>query len=209
MKNIILIAPPAAGKGTLSKLLSDNYGYTSISTGELLRKKAKSDNSLRSKMNEGKLISDEMVFSILKEEITSLQDKPYILDGFPRTVEQSKMYEELVNDMNKDTFVVIYLNPPKDELVKRITTRIICPLCERSYSMVHEKLMPKQKNLCDKCNVELVKREDDTEESFNNRYNEYLQKTSPLVEHYKNENVLYTISSLNVDDVYEEACKLI
>ena len=95
MKNIILVAPPAAGKGTLSKQL-EKLGYISLSTGDMLREKSKTDEVLNEMMKKGSLISDDIVFNILEEKIVSLDDKNYILDGFPRTVNQAIMYDKLL-----------------------------------------------------------------------------------------------------------------
>lgn len=209
MKNIILVAPPAAGKGTLSKLLCDNLGYIQLSTGDMLREKAKTDLNLQEKMQTGKLISDEMVFNVLEEKINTLGNNPYILDGFPRTVNQAIMYDKLLEKLNKDIGVVIYLDVDKDTLLKRTVSRMVCPVCKKSYSTINKELMPKEINICDNCSSFLIQRSDDTEETFEIRYQEYMDKTSPLVNYYNELGVLYKITTVNVSDTYEEALKLI
>ncbi len=154
MKNVILLAPPAAGKGTLAKTLCEKYGYVSISTGDLLRERALEDKELRDFMKTGKLVSDELVFDVLKAKLNKLGNTPYILDGFPRTVNQAVMYDELLQNMNKDLGVVIYLDVDKEELKNRVTSRIICPNCKTTYSTREEKFFPKNAGMCDNCNVE-------------------------------------------------------
>lgn len=209
MKNIILLAPSAAGKGTLASMLQDHLGYISISTGDLLREKAKTDMELQNKMKLGKLIDDEIVFSLLEEKLKVINNNPYILDGFPRTVNQAIMYDSLLNKLNKELGVVIYLDVDRDELLTRVTTRTICPQCKKSYSTINKELMPKEEGICDICKVALITRSDDTKEVFNERYEEFLNKTNPLVDYYTNKNILYKITSIEALDTYSEALKII
>lgn len=209
MKNIILVAPPAAGKGTLSKLLCDNLGYVQLSTGDMLRERAKTDLKLQEEMHAGKLISDETVFNILEEKLNILGNTPYILDGFPRTVNQAIMYDKLLEKLNKSIGVAIYLDVDKDTLLKRTVSRLICPRCKKSYSTINKELMPKEVNICDNCHISLIQRSDDTKETFEIRYQEYIDKTSPLVNYYNELGILCKINTDNVSDTYEEALKII
>ena len=209
MKNVILIAPPAAGKGTLSKVLSEKFGYVSLSTGDMLRERANEDESLREMMKTGKLINDETVFEALKAKLNKLGDTPYILDGFPRTVVQAVMYDELLQNMNKNLGVVIYLDVDKEELKNRVITRLVCPKCKASYSTRNESLLPKKEGFCDDCNVELIQREDDKEEVFNQRYDEYLEKTSPLIDYYESKNLLERIKEVDANIVSDKASSLV
>jgi len=209
MKNIILIAPPAAGKGTLSNMLSKSFGYVSLSTGDILRERANEDSSLKEKMMSGKLIDDETVFEALKAKLNKLGDTPYILDGFPRTVMQAVMYDELLQELGKEIGVVIYLDVDKEELKDRVVTRLICPQCKASYSTRNKELLPKNEGVCDTCNVKLIQREDDKEEVFNSRYDEYVNKTSPLVDYYESKGLLERINKVTASDVFEEASTLI
>ncbi len=209
MKNIILIAPPAAGKGTLSKKLSDNFGYVPLSTGDILREKAQTDEVLREAMKTGKLINDETVFAALEEKLDKLGDKPYILDGFPRTVNQAIMYDELLEKMNKDLGVVIYLDVDKEILKERITTRLVCPTCKKPYSTRKGDLYPMDGKTCDNCHVDLIQRADDTEEVFEERFKEYLEKTEPLIDYYKNKGILESVNSENAAKTYEDVIPII
>lgn len=208
MKNIILVAPPAAGKGTLAKKLEE-LGYISLSTGDMLREKSKKDEVLSDMMKKGALISDDIVFNILEEKIVSLDDKNYILDGFPRTVNQAIMYDNLLEKLNKDIGVVIYLDVDKDILLKRTITRRICPNCKRSYSTITENLKPKKDNICDVCKSSLIQRADDTEDIFEVRYDEYMNKTYPLINYYEEKNILHHINTTDSDETYKRVLKLI
>lgn len=208
MKNIILVAPPAAGKGTLAKKLEE-LGYISLSTGDMLREKSKKDEVLSEMMKKGTLISDDIVFKILEENLISLGDKNYILDGFPRTVNQAIMYDNLLEKLNKDIGVVIYLDVDKDILLKRTITRRICPDCKRSYSTITENLKPKKENICDVCKSPLIQRADDTEDIFEVRYDEYMNKTYPLINYYEEKNILHHINTTDSDETYKRVLKLI
>ncbi len=208
MKNIILLAPPAAGKGTLAKLLEQNFGYISLSTGDILRAKAKTDEELSNKLKTGMLIDDQTVFASLSTVLEQI-DKPYILDGFPRTVKQAVMYDELLNNLNKDLGIVIYLNVNKETLLQRVTTRIVCPKCKRSYSTVNKELLPKKENICDDCNTELVVREDDKEEVFEKRFQEYLEKTLPLIDYYEQKGKLTKIDAISSNETFKQVSSLI
>lgn len=208
MKNIILVAPPAAGKGTLAKKLEE-LGYISLSTGDMLREKSKTDEVLNEMMKKGALISDDIVFNILEEKIVSLDDKNYILDGFPRTVNQAIMYDNLLEKLDKDIGVVIYLDVDKDILLKRTITRRVCPNCKKSYSTITESLKPKKENVCDVCKSSLIQRADDTEDIFEVRYNEYMDKTYPLINYYEEKNILHHIDTTDSDETYKRVLKLI
>lgn len=208
MKNIILVAPPAAGKGTLAKKLEE-LGYISLSTGDMLREKSKTDEVLNEMMKKGSLISDDIVFNILEEKIVSLDDKNYILDGFPRTVNQAIMYDNLLEKLDKDIGVVIYLDVDKDILLKRTITRRVCPNCKKSYSTITESLKTKKENVCDVCKSSLIQRTDDTEDIFEVRYNEYMDKTYPLINYYEEKNILHHIDTTDSDETYKRVLKLI
>lgn len=209
MKNIILLAPPAAGKGTVAKFLCDRFGYVSISTGDMLREEAKNNDELKAIMEAGKLVDDNMVFELLKAKLNKLGNTPYILDGFPRTVNQAVMYDELIQSIEKNLGVVIYLDVDKEELKDRVVSRLICPNCKASYSTRNPEFFPKKENVCDDCNVELVHRDDDTEEVFYQRYDEYLEKTSSLIDFYEEKGNLYRISDIDSNIVFEKVTELV
>lgn len=198
MKNIIFIAPPAAGKGTISNMLKDTYNMTHISTGDLLRDETTSDselgNYIKEKMQSGALVSDEIILDLLKQRISKDDcNDGYILDGFPRNVEQAKAYENILQELNKDLGYVFLLDVDKELAKKRIVGRISCPKCGAVYNEYIEDTQPKEKGICDNCHIALVKREDDNKETFEKRFSTYFSKTEPLINYYKEKGVLYNI----------------
>jgi adenylate kinase len=190
MKNIIFIAPPAAGKGTQSAYLEDKYGYVHLSTGDMLREVAKENSSfgleIKNLIDNGKFVSDDIMVNIIKKRIDSLNGKPFILDGFPRTLPQAEYLKNIIND----DYEVIYLSIPEDIAMKRALGRITCPKCGRSYNIYFEQEKPSVENVCNNCHSPLEKRKDDNEESFKERFQTYLMKTSPLLKYYENLNKL-------------------
>ncbi|MDK2849577.1 MAG: adenylate kinase [Candidatus Woesearchaeota archaeon] len=175
---IVLLGPPGSGKGTQAKILSEKLGLKHISTGDLLREETKKETPLSKKikeiLDEGKLISDEFVFEILKQNLPS---DNYILDGLPRTVSQAKM----LDDMVKIDF--IFLIDVEDEfIVERIVNRRMCPKCGRIYNLKTNK--PKNDTLCDVCSVPLIQRDDDNEEVVRKRLSEYHNQTEPVLDYY-------------------------
>lgn len=209
MKNIIFIAPPAAGKGTMSERLIEKYGYTHISTGEILRGMAQKEDDfgrdLSAKLKTGKLISDDIVYEALKRRLSENDlDNGFILDGFPRNTEQAREYDKILNDINKDLGVVIYLDTPREILEKRIVGRRMCSKCGATYNVLTGVNTPKVENVCDKCGAELYQRNDDNEESFKVRYDTFMEHTYPLLEYYKEKNKLYCVTSVDVDNTIKE-----
>ena len=205
MKNIIFIAPPAAGKGTMSELLIEKYGYIHISTGDILRGIAKSGTELGNKLanllSEGKLISDDIVYEAVRERLRMPDlDNGYILDGFPRNLNQAIEYDKILKEVNRNLGVVIYLDTPIDILEKRITGRRLCENCGATYNVLTGVNTPREDGKCDKCGGNLYQRSDDNGESFKVRYDEFIEKTYPLVEYYKKNNALVSIDSVDPDE---------
>ena len=200
MKNIIFIAPPAAGKGTMSDLLIEKYGYVHISTGDILRDMSKSNDDLGKQIKEllkkGDLIPDEIVYAAIEKRLSDKDlNNGYILDGFPRNLEQAKEYDQILSRIKRNLGVVIHLKANKDILEKRITGRRICSKCKATYNVLTGVNAPSVDGICDKCGGELYQRSDDNYSSFQNRYQTYLDKTEPLLEYYKGKNVLYSVDS--------------
>lgn len=200
MESIIFIAPPAAGKGTLSSKLYNKYSLPHISTGDLLREEISKDNDyaheLKKVMESGKLISDDIILELLAKRISEPDcNNGYILDGFPRNLAQAVAYEEILKKLNKTLGKVIYISVDKDIAKKRILGRLICPSCKAVYNEYIEESMPKEKGICNRCGHHLVKRSDDNEETFDIRFDTYIENTEPLIKHYDDLGVLYRISN--------------
>ena len=209
MRNIIFIAPPAAGKGTISEKLIDKYGYKHISTGNILREMASRDDefghNLKDMLSSGKLVPDEIVYEALKRRLMMNDlDDGYILDGFPRNLNQAYEYDKILDEVGKNLGVVIYLDTPKEILEKRIIGRRICSSCGATYNILTGVNTPKKEGICDKCGSSLYQRDDDNSESFKTRYETFIEQTYPLIDFYKKRNVLYSIDSIDPVDTMEK-----
>lgn len=200
MKNIILIAPPAAGKGTQAEMIVNKYNVPSISTGNLLRAARNNETeigrSIIEAQDKGLLVSDDIVIELLRNRLSESDcDNGYILDGFPRTIAQAKAYQTMLNELGKELGDVIYLEIDKEIAKERIVGRISCPNCGTTYNEYIVDTMPKVKGICDKCNGPLTKRSDDNEEAFNVRFDTYIEKTAPLIDYYEAQGVLFRVNS--------------
>lgn len=205
--NVIFIAPPAAGKGTQAKILCEKYGLLHISTGDLLRKASNEDREIQMKMQSGEFIDDSIILKLIKREITNLGVKNgYVLDGFPRNMKQAQAFDQMIHDK----YFVIYIEVAKQVAKDRILGRLYCPECGSSYNEFIIENQSKIHNICDKCHSNLIKRNDDTEATFENRFDVYINHTKPLLEYYKNQNVLYTIDgNQNTMKVHSDIVKIL
>ena len=196
MKNIIFIAPPAAGKGTQSTFLEDKFGYVHLSTGDMLREASQSDTEdgkkIKAIIDSGSLVSDELMINLIKDKLSKLQGKPFILDGFPRTLPQAESLKSILGD----EYIVIYLSLPEEIAMKRALGRMTCSKCGRSYNEYFMEVRPKTDGICDGCGNILEKRKDDTEESFKIRFQTYLMNTAPLLDYY---GKLNKVKEIDVD----------
>ena len=197
MQDIILIAPPAAGKGTQAKLLSSKYQIPHISTGDLLRAATGELGDIVKKiMESGALVSDDLVLKLLEERITKEDcQNGYILDGFPRNVSQAESYMKLLEKLNKPLGDVIYLDASKEVTQKRIVGRLVCPTCGAVYNDQIDDNKPKKFGTCDICNGPLTKRSDDNLETFEKRYQTYMNETYPLLDYFRSKGKLFTVGS--------------
>lgn len=215
MQDIILIAPPAAGKGTQAKLLSSKYRIPHISTGDLLRK-AISDqtelgNMVKETMENGQLVSDDIVLQLLEKRITEPDcQNGYILDGFPRTVNQAQSYLKLLEKLNRPLGDIIYLDASKEVIKTRIIGRLSCPACGAVYNDLVEDNKPKKFGTCDLCNGPLSKRSDDNEETFEKRYDAFMKETYPLLDYFRKVGHLFTVGSgISKERTFSEIEKII
>lgn len=210
MKNIMFIAPPAAGKGTQAELITSKYNIPHISTGDILREIAKEDseigNYVAETMASGKLVKDEITYQLIEERLARDDCKNgFIIDGFPRNLEQAIEYDKILAKLGYDIGNVFLLNIEVKTLEKRITGRRICEDCQAIYNINDEVKAPQVESVCDKCGGKLYQRKDDNLESFKNRYAMYQEKTEPIIEHYRKQNVLHEINSnREFDEVFAE-----
>ncbi len=204
MKNIVFIGPPGSGKGTQAAILNENHGFNHVSTGNLLRAEIKKDNALGSKIKEvmssGKLVSDELVAELLKENI-DLSCKQYIFDGFPRNVNQAEVFQDEI--MDKSDYLALLFDVDTEKLVERIINRRVSKDGTQIYNLITKP--PKVAGICDVTGETLVQRKDDTEEVVRHRMDVYLKETAPLVEFYKSKKILKSVNAdLNIDQVTEQ-----
>jgi adenylate kinase len=198
MKNIILLGAPGAGKGTLAKDLCPALKIKHISTGDLLREVIASGSALGKELNSyvstGALVPDALIGKMIKETLASKECRQgVLLDGFPRTVPQADMLEQIMKDLNTKIEKVFYLSIPLDRVIKRLVNRWSCPNCGRPYHLIN--LPPKKSGECDDCHVKLTQREDDKEETIRKRFNTFLEKTQPLIDYYKKKNILTEVNA--------------
>ena len=203
MKNIIFIAPPAAGKGTQSNMLKEKFGYNHISTGDMLREAINSGSEIgeevKNIIDKGELVSDDLIIKLVKDKLTSLKGKPFILDGFPRTLNQAKSLDEILTD----DYIVIYLDLDESEAINRITGRLTCN-CGKSYNVNIDELKPKVDGICDNCGSILIKRDDDNVESFKVRFKTFLDNTDSILKYYEDKEKLIKIDvNKDVQDIFE------
>jgi len=202
-KHILLLGPPGAGKGTQSKRLADEFDLEHVTTGDALRANKGMDISEMDTeydtpgeyMDAGELVPDEVVNAIVEEALSNADG--YVLDGYPRNLEQAEELSEMT-----DLDAVVYLSVDNDELVDRLTGRRVCPDCGASFHVEFEP--PAESGVCDECGADLVQREDDTEETVRERLRVYEENTEPVVEHYRDEGVLVEVDGEGTpDDVFE------
>ncbi len=194
--NLILLGPPGAGKGTQAKMMIDHYRIPQISTGDILRAALKERTPLGLKakeyMDKGLLVPDEVVIDIIQARLKEPDCRDgYILDGFPRTVAQAQALDKVLSAMNSGIDHVISIDVDKGELIKRLTGRRTCRQCGRGYHVIFDP--PLNKDLCDKCQGELYQRDDDNEDTVRNRLEVYDSQTFPLIQYYKEKNLVRSI----------------
>lgn len=215
MKNILFIAPPAAGKGTQSNMFSRKYGVPHISTGDLLRKEISMNTDLGSRiqecMEQGHLVDDVIMLQLIAKRISMFDcKKGYILDGFPRTTKQAEAYDSILERLGTKLDVVILLDLSFEEASKRILGRLTCRECGSVYNTMMMSARPKVNGICDHCGGLLQERMDDTIETFKIRYDTYLKETKPLIEFYQKKGILYCVDSNNTPSaVFNEVEKIV
>lgn len=199
------MGPPGAGKGTQAAKLKVALSVPHISTGDMFRAAVKEGTELGKKakacMDDGKLVPDEITIGIVRERLGKDDCKNgFLLDGFPRTVEQADALEKILKDFGKKLTAVLNISVPSSELVKRAVGRRICKKCGATYHT--EFNPPKKEGVCDACGGELFQRADDTAETMTNRLSVYEESTKPLIEYYKKAGVYKEVDGLRpIDEV--------
>ncbi len=210
---ILLLGAPGAGKGSQAKLIKDHYHIPHISTGDMFREAIKEGSELGKLANtyisKGNLVPDEVTIGLVKERLSKNDCKNgYLLDGFPRTLVQAEALDKLSKDINQDLQLVIDVDVDDLILIDRITGRRVCKKCGSTY---HIKNMPsKVEGVCDNCGGELYIRNDDNLTAFKTRLENYYKQTAPLIEYYKNKNLLVKVDgSKELNEVFSSIKKAI
>lgn len=215
MKNIMFIAPPAAGKGTQAELVVEKYHIPHISTGDILREISKEDSELGNYVFEtlasGKLVKDEITYQLIEERLKKKDcQNGFIIDGFPRNINQAIEYDKILNKLGYKIGYVISIKMEEKTLEKRITGRRICEDCHSIFNINDPSSAPQVESVCDNCGGKLYQRNDDNLESFQTRYQMYLEKTAPIIQHYQQQNVLYEVNGEDtVENVFKQIDKII
>ena len=215
MKNIMFIAPPAAGKGTQAELVVEKYHIPHISTGDILREISKEDSEIGNYVKEtlasGKLVKDEITHQLIEDRLSKDDCKNgFIIDGFPRNLDQAYEYDKILETLGYEVGNVILINIDKKTLEKRITGRRLCENCNAIYNINDEKSSPKVESVCDECGGKLYQRTDDNLEAFETRYAMYQEKTEPIIDHYRKQNVLKEVDGNDtVENIFNKIDEII
>ena len=198
-KNIILMGPPGAGKGTLAKQLKTALNLVHISTGDMFRENIKAGTPLgklaQSYIDHGDLVPDQVTIEMLKDRLAKDDcQNGFLLDGFPRTLPQAEPLEKLSKEINRPIEVVVNLDCNNQELIRRISGRRVCKNCGAPYHIVTMK--PKVDGVCDLCGGDLYQRADDNEEALKVRLDHYVHDTKPLLDFYEKRGLLKNFDSL-------------
>lgn len=207
--HLLIMGPAGSGKGTQSELIVKNYNVVHLSTGDMFRAAIKNETKAgllaKTYMDEGKLVPDEITISLVKERLQAqdIKDKGFLLDGFPRTVEQAKSLKTLLSDIDLPLNLIIDLNVDEEVLAKRITGRRMCRTCGAIYHI--ENKPPIKEGVCDLDGGELYQRSDDTKESLLVRLAEYKNLTAPVRDYYEGVAKIVDINATqSVEEVFAE-----
>jgi len=204
---ILLFGPPGSGKGTQSRLLSAKFGIPAISTGDMLRAEIEAGTSLgdtaESFLARGDLVTDELVNQMLVKRLEQPDcDGGFLLDGYPRTVQQAAFLDHYVTEKGLPTPIVVHLDVPTDVLIRRTSSRLQCSKCHRIYNILHKR--PNQSGICDADGAPLVARNDDGEEVVRGRLNGYRKLTGPVLAHYTGGNYYPVDGNRSTEEVFRE-----
>jgi len=211
--NIILMGLPGAGKGTQASEIVKKFPIPHISTGDMFRKAIKDETDLgkeaKSYMDRGELVPDEVTVGIVKERISEDDAKKgFLLDGFPRTIDQAESLSQIMSELDREIDAVINIEVPEEELMNRLKGRRICEKCGTTYHLVFNP--PKVDGICDIDGGKLYQREDDNPETVSNRLSVNVKQSKPILEYYNNKGVLKNIDgSKDIDEVTKDVIDIL
>lgn len=185
-KRIVLLGPPGSGKGTQAARAAGDLDMKHISTGDLLREAVKAGSELGKKaesfMKQGILVPDEVMLGLIEQELSGLGTGGWLLDGFPRTLQQAEDLSSVLERLGQEIDRVILIDVAPDVIVGRLTSRRVCPQCNAVYNI--ESNPPSARGRCDECGSDLVQRPDDEEATVRRRLDVYEEQTAPLIDYY-------------------------
>lgn len=192
--NIVIMGPVGSGKGTQAKVISEKYGVAHISTGDIMRSHIKNKTAIgleiKAILDKGGYVNDNLTIELLKDRLKTVDPSAgYILDGFPRTVAQAEALDTITK-----VHKVVYLSIEDDVIIKRLVGRLTCAGCGEMYHIENKK--PQTEGVCEKCNSPLYQRDDDKLEVIETRLKTFYEQTMPIVDYYKERNLLVEINGL-------------
>lgn len=205
---IVLLGPPGAGKGTQAKSIVDKYAIPHISTGDIFRKNIKEKTPLgiaaKEYIDKGCLVPDEVTVAIVEDRIKQADCiRGFLLDGFPRTVNQADALEKVLEKMGLKLDYVINIEVTSEALIERLSGRRVCLSCGASFHIKYNP--PKREGICDICGGKLIQRDDDSENTVKNRLEVYSSQTAPLIEYYNEKGLLHSVDGeQDIDNVLKD-----
>ncbi|HHY38796.1 MAG TPA: adenylate kinase [Clostridia bacterium] len=204
---LVMIGPPGAGKGTQAVRIAWQYGIAHVATGDIFRNAVKEKTPLglkaKSYMESGQLVPDEIVIDMIAERLEEPDCRSgFVLDGFPRTLNQAQALDGVLAKLTLSLDRVILVDVPFEELVNRATGRRVCKDCGANYHIVYSP--PSKPGVCDRCGGELYQRDDDKEETVRKRLQVYVSESQPLAAYYQDKGILSRIDgNRTIDEVTE------
>lgn len=207
--NIFIMGAPGSGKGTFSSRIKEEFNLNHISTGDIFRENISKGTELglqaKAYSEQGKLVPDEITNKMVKDFLSTLEDKKngYLLDGYPRTLDQAKAFEEMTAGTDLAVEKIVVMDVPFDELTRRITGRRTCKNCGAIYNIYSKP--PVKEETCDVCGTALSQRKDDNAESLKVRLNEYSNNTEPVISYYEEKGMVSKVDAAKaIDEIWPE-----
>ena len=210
---IIMLGAPGAGKGTQAKMIADKYAIPHISTGDIFRANIKNGTELGKKaktyMDQGLLVPDELTVDLVIDRVSQDDCKNgYVLDGFPRTIPQAESLDAALTKLGEKIDYAVNVEVPDENIINRMSGRRACLSCGATYHIVH--IPTKVEGICDRCNAELVLRDDDKPETVKKRLDVYHEQTQPLIDYYSGKGVMVEVDGTqDMKDVFADIVKIL
>jgi adenylate kinase len=202
---IVFLGPPGSGKGTQAQILAQKLEIPQVSTGDLLRDAVTQDTAVGRKaktyMEKGELVPDAVVIDVVRERIET--EEEFILDGFPRNVQQAEALDQVLSELRLPLDKVVNIEVPLRTLVERLSGRLTCSKCNAIYHVKYN--LPKKERICDVCGGTLYQRSDDTEAAITQRFETYKKQTEPLIQYYgERKNLIEIDGTRIIEDIADD-----